>query len=51
MADKKHFANDACGNEILVGDTYFLINNELVHVDSLEDYVIENLQAVVRIAK
>ncbi|KAA0547547.1 hypothetical protein FZW96_11915 [Bacillus sp. BGMRC 2118] len=46
----RHFAIDAVGTEIHYGDTFYLINDELVHEDNLEDFVIEFLGAKVKVA-
>lgn len=42
---------DVIGTEIQEGDTCFSIGGEIIHVDNLEDFVIEFLQATVLIAR
>lgn len=38
---------DMFGKEIKEGDSYFVVNDKAVHIDSMEDYFIEKLGATV----
>lgn len=45
--DNQKSPTDMFGKEIKEGEAYFMIGNKIVHVDSIEDYFIEELGATV----
>ncbi|OIK13560.1 hypothetical protein BIV60_13775 [Bacillus sp. MUM 116] len=44
VAQPEHFGTDVMGNEIVIGDSYIVLpNGELLLESNLEDYLIEKL--------